>query len=263
MRRECGRTTTRCRACAPGRWPSSPTTMRRHPLGHAIVLLSVLLAVGASVSTQYGMKHLIDVISGGPAAAGTRVWWAFALLAAWSPPTTCCGASPAMPPRAPSSRSPATSARDLFALPVRPFARLLRRASAGRPGQPHHRHRQRCLHAGEYRLPGTCCRRSSRWCCAIVLIGSVNPTLAGGADRLRRGAGRVDLLPGPARHAAASRLCQQGRRGGRRAGGRDRQFQRGARVRRDAARAAPDRRDDRGRDGRAARAACSISRTCG
>jgi ATP-binding cassette subfamily B protein len=55
---------------------------RRHPLGHAIVLLSVLLAVGASVSTQYGMKHLIDVISGGPAAAGTRVWWAFALLAA-------------------------------------------------------------------------------------------------------------------------------------------------------------------------------------
>ncbi len=33
------------------------------------------------MSTQYGMKHLIDVISGGPAAAGTRVWWAFALLA--------------------------------------------------------------------------------------------------------------------------------------------------------------------------------------
>jgi ATP-binding cassette, subfamily B, bacterial len=55
--------------------------IRRHPLGHAIVLGSVLLAVGASVSTQYGMKHLIDVISGGPAAAGTRVWWAFALLA--------------------------------------------------------------------------------------------------------------------------------------------------------------------------------------
>ncbi|MGA3401964.1 MAG: ABC transporter ATP-binding protein [Acetobacteraceae bacterium] len=55
--------------------------LRRHPLGHAVVLVSVLLAVGASVSTQYGMKHLIDVISGGPAAAGTRVWWAFALLA--------------------------------------------------------------------------------------------------------------------------------------------------------------------------------------
>jgi ATP-binding cassette, subfamily B, bacterial len=55
--------------------------LRRHPIGHAIVLSSVLLAVGASVSTQYGMKHLIDVIAGGPAAAGTRVWWAFALLA--------------------------------------------------------------------------------------------------------------------------------------------------------------------------------------
>jgi len=55
--------------------------VRRHPLGHAVVVGAVLLAVGASVSTQYGMKHLIDVISGGPAAAGTRVWWAFALLA--------------------------------------------------------------------------------------------------------------------------------------------------------------------------------------
>ncbi|HEY6430745.1 MAG TPA: ABC transporter ATP-binding protein [Acetobacteraceae bacterium] len=56
--------------------------LRRHPLGHTIVLGAVLLAVGASVSTQYGMKNLIDVIAGGPVAAGTRVWWAFTLLAA-------------------------------------------------------------------------------------------------------------------------------------------------------------------------------------
>jgi ATP-binding cassette subfamily B protein len=56
--------------------------VRRHPFGHSVVLGSVVFAVGASVSTQYGMKHLIDVISGGPAAAGTRIWWAFALLAA-------------------------------------------------------------------------------------------------------------------------------------------------------------------------------------
>ena len=55
--------------------------IRRRPLGHAVILASVLLAVSCGVATQYGMKHLIDVISGGPAAAGTRVWWAFALLA--------------------------------------------------------------------------------------------------------------------------------------------------------------------------------------
>ena len=54
--------------------------VRRHPLGHAVVLGSVLPAVACSVGTQYGMKHLIDVISRGPQGAGTAVWWAFALL---------------------------------------------------------------------------------------------------------------------------------------------------------------------------------------
>jgi ATP-binding cassette subfamily B protein len=55
--------------------------VRLHPIGHAVILAAVLVAVGCGVGTQYGMKHLIDVIAGGPAAAGTRVWWAFALLA--------------------------------------------------------------------------------------------------------------------------------------------------------------------------------------
>lgn len=55
--------------------------VRRHPVGHTLIVSAVLLAVGCSVGTQYGMKNLIDVIAGGPAAAGTRVWWAFALLA--------------------------------------------------------------------------------------------------------------------------------------------------------------------------------------
>jgi ATP-binding cassette subfamily B protein len=54
--------------------------VRRHPVGHAIVLVSVLLAVACSVSTQYGMKHLIDIVSAGHQAASTRVWGAFALL---------------------------------------------------------------------------------------------------------------------------------------------------------------------------------------
>ena len=53
----------------------------RHKLGHAIVFASVLIAVVCGVSTQYGMKHLIDIIAAPPAADG-RVWWAFALLCA-------------------------------------------------------------------------------------------------------------------------------------------------------------------------------------
>src|ERR1017187_8765721 len=55
--------------------------VRRHPVGHGIVLAAVLIAVACGAGTQYGMKHLIDVIAGGPAAAGTRVWWACGMLA--------------------------------------------------------------------------------------------------------------------------------------------------------------------------------------
>jgi len=53
---------------------------RRHPIGHLTVLTSVLLAVACSVSTQYGMKHLIDIISMGQDAGGALVWGAFGLL---------------------------------------------------------------------------------------------------------------------------------------------------------------------------------------
>jgi ATP-binding cassette, subfamily B, bacterial len=54
--------------------------VRRHPAGHLTILLSVLFAVIASVSTQYGLKHLIDVVSAGRDAAGDRVWGAFLIL---------------------------------------------------------------------------------------------------------------------------------------------------------------------------------------
>jgi ATP-binding cassette, subfamily B, bacterial len=53
--------------------------VRRHPIGHALVFASVLAAVGASVSTQYGLKTLIDVIAAGP-DSGRNVWGAFLLL---------------------------------------------------------------------------------------------------------------------------------------------------------------------------------------
>jgi ATP-binding cassette subfamily B protein len=54
--------------------------IRRHPAGHLTVLLAVLVAVTCSVSTQYGMKHLIDIVATGREAAGDKVWAAFALL---------------------------------------------------------------------------------------------------------------------------------------------------------------------------------------
>lgn len=54
--------------------------IRRHPAGHLTVLISVLVAVTCSVSTQYGMKYLIDIVATGQQAAGDKVWGAFALL---------------------------------------------------------------------------------------------------------------------------------------------------------------------------------------
>jgi ATP-binding cassette, subfamily B, bacterial len=54
--------------------------VRRHPGGHLTILLSVLFAVVASVSTTYGLKHLIDVVSIGRSAPGAEVWAAFLIL---------------------------------------------------------------------------------------------------------------------------------------------------------------------------------------
>ena len=51
----------------------------QHKLGHCVVIGSVILAVIASVTTQYGMKTLIDAVSKGVGGGG-NVWGAFALL---------------------------------------------------------------------------------------------------------------------------------------------------------------------------------------
>jgi ATP-binding cassette subfamily B protein len=55
--------------------------VKQHPIGHSVVLVSVLLAVVAAVSTQYGLKYLIDIVSHGPnAATESAVWIGFGLL---------------------------------------------------------------------------------------------------------------------------------------------------------------------------------------
>ena len=51
--------------------------VRLRPFSHAVILAAVLSAVVCSVSTQYGVKHLVDVLSSGVNAG---VWTAFLLL---------------------------------------------------------------------------------------------------------------------------------------------------------------------------------------
>src|SRR5579862_4052066 len=54
--------------------------LRRRPVSHGAILLLVLAAVGCSVTTQYGVKFLVDALTA-PATADTA-WLAFAVLMA-------------------------------------------------------------------------------------------------------------------------------------------------------------------------------------
>jgi ATP-binding cassette subfamily B protein len=53
--------------------------VRLRPLSHALILAAVLAAVTCSVSTQYGVKFLVDTLSGRGGGA-QNIWVAFALL---------------------------------------------------------------------------------------------------------------------------------------------------------------------------------------
>jgi ATP-binding cassette, subfamily B, bacterial len=53
--------------------------LRERPASHTVILSSVVAAVACSVGTQYGVKFLVDGLSGGPASVD-NVWLAFALL---------------------------------------------------------------------------------------------------------------------------------------------------------------------------------------
>jgi ATP-binding cassette subfamily B protein len=52
--------------------------VRRRPISHAAILLAVVGAVGCSVSSQYGVKFLVDTLSARP--GGDAVWLAFTFL---------------------------------------------------------------------------------------------------------------------------------------------------------------------------------------
>jgi ATP-binding cassette, subfamily B, bacterial len=53
--------------------------VRQRALSHTLIVAAVLAAVGCSVTTQYGVKYLVDTLADGPAAA-RGIWLAFAVL---------------------------------------------------------------------------------------------------------------------------------------------------------------------------------------
>src|SRR5215472_555702 len=53
--------------------------LRHRPFSHLVILIAVVAAVVCSVSTQYGVKYLVDSLSAGPDRA-SHVWLAFVFL---------------------------------------------------------------------------------------------------------------------------------------------------------------------------------------
>jgi len=53
--------------------------VRRRAISHAVIISAVLIAVGCSVATQYGVKFLVDTLSA-TTREGSAVWLAFLLL---------------------------------------------------------------------------------------------------------------------------------------------------------------------------------------
>src|ERR1700754_3401023 len=52
--------------------------VRQRALSHAVILAAVLAAVGCSITTQYGVKYLVDTLASPVGSRG--VWLAFFLL---------------------------------------------------------------------------------------------------------------------------------------------------------------------------------------
>ena len=53
--------------------------LRQRSVSHAAIVTAVLAAVGCSVTTQYGVKTLVDALAN-PTHGGNAVWIAFILL---------------------------------------------------------------------------------------------------------------------------------------------------------------------------------------
>ena len=53
-------------------WSFFARYIKNRPLAHGVIVASVIAAVGCSVSTQYGLKALVDALASGPSTG--RVW---------------------------------------------------------------------------------------------------------------------------------------------------------------------------------------------
>ena len=222
--------------------------VRLRPFSHAVILAAVLGAVACSVSTQYGVKYLVDVLSSGaerrrvagiPAAgsliAADNLLWR---VAGWIASFAFVGVTGDL-------------RRDLFRHLTGHSPSYFADRLPGHADQPRHRDVECGLHGREH-------VRLER---AAALRGD------GGGDRARAhrqpADGRRARTSSPAswwsimfrlaarRAAAASRFRRQGGHGRRRNGRRDQQHVAGAGLRRLRPRASPLRRDRRPRDERA------------
>ena len=54
--------------------------VRRRPIAHGGILLAVIAAAGCAVSTQYGVKFMVDTLAKGQGS--NEIWLAFTLLVA-------------------------------------------------------------------------------------------------------------------------------------------------------------------------------------
>src|SRR6476661_3194097 len=54
--------------------------VRLRTFSHAVIVAAVLAAVACSVTTQYGLKHLVDTLASGPSVAARGIWLAFLFL---------------------------------------------------------------------------------------------------------------------------------------------------------------------------------------
>ena len=202
--------------------------VRLRTFSHAVIVAAVLAAVVCSVTTQYGVKYLVDTLAGGPSAAH-GIWLAFAFLVSLIAADNLLWRLAGWIASFTFVRVTGDLRRDLF--------------------------RHLTGHSPSYfadRLPGMLTSRITATSNAVFTIENMfvwnvlPPCVAtlggdrvrddhqradgGGADGRRRHRGLRHVPPGRRGTAAASRIRRQGRGGRRRDGRRHRQHAAGAGV---------------------------------
>ena len=69
--------------------------VRLRTFSHAVIVAAVLAAVACSVTTQYGVKYLVDTLASGLPPRRVASGWRFCSWFSLSRPTIFCGGWPA------------------------------------------------------------------------------------------------------------------------------------------------------------------------